>query len=103
MIQFFLDIIAKKLGVIMSEIKKLEELLNNDVLIEVKDNIKEIEDALQSKAKNKDLLEELKYMKEVKKYFDEVLIDIEKGLLSKKDAIDILEGLNDMRVDNQEV
>lgn len=87
----------------MSNIKKLEELLKSDVLIEVNENIKEIEQELQLKKNNKALKEELKYMKEVKKYFDEVIIDIEKNLLSEEDAQDILEGLDDMRIDNQEV
>jgi len=83
----------------MSEIKQLEELLKTDVLVEINENIKELE---QSK-KNKASKEELKYMKDVKKYFDEVIIDIENNKLSKEDAIDILEGLEDMRAENQEV
>jgi glycyl-tRNA synthetase beta subunit len=87
----------------MNKIKELEELLKTDVLIQVNEDIKDLEEQLEKKKNNKTIKDELKYMKEVKKYFDEVLVDIEKNLLKENDAIDILEGLEDMRADNQEV
>lgn len=86
----------------MDYIKELKELLQNDVLVEVNDNIKEIENEL-AKKKNKALKEELEYMKQVKLYFDEVLVDIEKNILTQDQAVDILEGLEDMKAENQEI
>lgn len=84
----------------MNQIKILEELLKNDVLVEVNENIEELEKAASTKKAKKD---ELKYMKEVRNYFNDVLKDIENNSLSQEDAIDILEGLEDMRAENQEV
>lgn len=86
----------------MSHIQTLEKLLKEDVLVEVNTTIKELEEALSQK-NNKDLNEEVQYMKEVKKYFDEVLADIENNSLTQEQALDILEGLEEMRADNQDV
>ena len=86
----------------MDHVKELENLLKNDVLIEVNENIKEIETQL-AKKKKKALQDELDYMKQVKLYFDEVLIDIEKNILTQEQALDILEGLEDMKAENQEI
>jgi predicted RNA-binding protein with EMAP domain len=86
----------------MDYIKNLEKLLKEDVLLEVNENIKEIKESLEKK-KDKALKEELDYMNEVKKYFDEVLLDIEQKTITQEEALDILEGLEDMRADNQEV
>lgn len=86
----------------MSNITKLEQLLKEDVLVEVNDTIKELKQQLQGKQK-KAIQEELNYMLEVKKYFDEVIEDIKLNNLTEDQAIDILEGLEDMKVENQEV
>jgi hypothetical protein len=87
----------------MDYIKDLEKILKEDVLLEVNEEINGIKSALEKKKNDKNLKEELRYMNEVKKYFDEVLIDIEKKTITQEDALDILEGLDDMRADNQEV
>ncbi|MGB5919575.1 hypothetical protein [Arcobacter sp.] len=87
----------------MDYIKDLETLLKTDVLVEVNENIKELETNLEKKKNSKELKDELKYMKEVKKYFDDVLLDIEKNTITQEQASDILEGLEDMKTDNQEV
>lgn len=84
----------------MSHIKKLEELLKSDVLVEINETIEELK---KEAPKNKNAKDELKYIQDIKKYFDDVLIDIEKEVLSEDDALDILEGLEDMRTENQEV
>ena len=83
----------------MNDIKKLEELLKTDALVEVNENINELEEKLKIKNK-KALQDELTYMLEVKKYFDEVLADIEENKLSENQAYDILEGLEEMKTDN---
>ncbi len=85
----------------MDKIKQLEELLKTDVLIEVNEDIKELEENLKNKKNNKKIKEELDYMKQVKLYFDEVLVDINNGSITQKQAEDILEGLEDMRIENQ--
>jgi cellobiose phosphorylase len=86
----------------MSHIQELETLLKKDVLIEVNDNIKELKEMLKNK-KTKPIEEELHYMEEIKKYFDEVVADIENNSITQEQALDILEGLEEMRADNQEV
>lgn len=40
-------------------------------------------------------------MEQVKQYFDEVLLDISHDNLKEKDAIDILEALEEMELENQ--
>ena len=78
----------------MSKIEKLEQLLKNDVLVEVNNEIKSIEKLISKQKNNDELKIELDYMVDVKKYYDEVLIHIEKKLLSEEDAIKILEDLD---------
>jgi len=90
----------------MSHITDLQTLLKKDVLVEVSENIAEIEKAItETKKKNelKDLNADLEYMRQVEQYFNEVLADIENKSLTQEQALDILEGLEDMRADNQEV
>lgn len=87
----------------MDYIKELKELLESDVLKEVNENINDIKNEISKTKKNKALKEELQYMEQVKLYFDEILIDIANNTLTNEQALDILEGLDDMRVDNQEV
>lgn len=86
----------------MDYIKQLEELVKEDVLVEVNENIREIRTELSKKSTN-DLKEELEYMKQIKQYFDEVLADIANNTISQEEALDIIEGLEDMRAENQEV
>lgn len=86
----------------MSKIEKLEQLLKNDVLVEVNNEIKSIEKLISKQKNNDELKVELDYMVDVKKYYDEVLIHIEKKLLSQEDAIKILEDLEDMRADEED-
>lgn len=86
----------------MDYIKKLEQLLKSDVLVEIEETIKELEEQY-SKKKKKAVKEEIEYMKQVKLYFDEVLLDINNNTLTQEQANDILEGLEDMKMENQEV
>ncbi len=86
----------------MDYIKELETLLKTDVLVEVNKDVQELEKEYSQK-KKKAIKEELEYMLQVKLYFDEVLIDIENNTITQEQALDILEGLEDMKVENQEV
>lgn len=86
----------------MDYIKELEKILKEDVLVQVNSDINELEQQY-SKKKNKALKDECDYMKQVKLYFDEVLIDMENNKLTQEQALDILEGLEDMKVENQDI
>ncbi len=87
----------------MNNIQKLEQLVKTDVLLEVHENIEELEQEIKKTKSDKYLKEELEYMKKIKQYFDEVIIDIENNTITEEEALDILEGLEDMRIENQEV
>ena len=82
----------------MDYIKELETLIKEDILVEVNENIKELESN-----NKKNLKDELNYMKQVRTYFEEVLLDIENNTITKEQAIDILEGLEDMKAENQDI
>jgi len=86
----------------MNKIKKLEDILKNDVLIEVNQEIKAISKMLQKKY-NKNLQIELEYYNDIKKFYDEVLNHISQNKLSQEEANNILLDLEDMRVDENEL
>jgi hypothetical protein len=87
----------------MSKIKELENLLKTDVLVEVNAEIKALDKLISKDKNNEDLRIELDYMLDVKKFYDEVLLHIDKNKLSEEEAINILEDLEDMRADDDEV
>jgi sugar-specific transcriptional regulator TrmB len=86
----------------MDYIKELETLIKDDILIEINENIKDFKEQL-SKKKSKSVQEELEYISQVKKYFEEVLLDIENSTITQDQALDILEGLEDMKTENQDI
>jgi hypothetical protein len=86
----------------MSKIKELENILKTDVLVEVNDEINAIKKLISKQKNSSELQDELVYMEDVKKYYDEVLVHIEKNLLKEEEAIQILEDLEDMRADEDE-
>lgn len=86
----------------MDHIKELETLVKTDILVEVNKDVEALEKEYKQK-KKKAIKEELEYMLQVKLYFDEVIMDIENGSITQEQALDILEGLEDMKADNQEV
>lgn len=79
------------------KIEKLKELLETDVLIELEENIEELEEQV----KTKEDKEELQYLKDLKKYFDETLKAIENNNLSVQQAEDILAALEDMKNEDE--
>lgn len=85
----------------MDIIKELETLLKTDVLVEVTAEIEALKQQIDKKP-NKALKEELKYIEQVKQYFDEVVEDIRLGNLTPKDAQDIWDSLEEMRADNED-
>ena len=86
----------------MSKIKELEKILRTDVLIEVNNEITAIKKLMTKQKNNYELQDELVYMEDVKKYYDEVIIHIAKNLLKEEEAIQILEDLEDMRADDDD-
>lgn len=84
----------------MSYVKELEKLLKEDVLVEIKENITEAMNILEKKSTNKEAKEELEYMEEMQAYFNDVILDIDNDTLSEKDAENILDVLEDMRMDD---
>lgn len=86
----------------MSKIKELEKILKTDVLIEVNNEITAIKKLMTKQKNNSELQDELVYMEDVKKYYDEVIVYIEKNLLKEEEAIQILEDLEDMRADDND-
>jgi len=87
----------------MSKVTELETLLKNDIMIELAESIEELVAKVKKKNNDKALKEELAYMRDVQAYFDDVLVDIDKKILSDDDAEEILDALQDMKVENQEI
>ncbi len=87
----------------MTKVEELETLIKTDIMVELDETIKELSIKEQKNKKEKELKEELKYLKEVQSYFKDLLIDIEKNIITQEDADEILDILEDMRVENQEV
>ena len=55
----------------MSKIKELEKILRTDVLIEVNNEITAIKKLMTKQKNNSELQDELVYMEDVKKYYDQ--------------------------------
>ena len=87
----------------MSAIKELEKILTPEVIIQVNEEIKTIEKFISKQKDSEDLKTHLEYMLDVKKYYDEVLIHIEKNILSEEDAVKILQDLEDMSDDEDDI
>ena len=87
----------------MSTIKELEKILKTEVLIQVNEEIKTIEKFISKQKDSEDLKTHLEYMLDVKKYYEEVLVHIEKNILSQEDAVKILQDLEDMSDDEDDI
>ena len=87
----------------MNTIEELEKILKSEVLLQVNQEIEEIEKILKKQKNNTDLKIELEYMKDVKKYYDEVISHIEQKILSQEDASKILQDLEDMIDDGDDI
>ena len=87
----------------MNVVDQLEKLLRTEVLIQVDEEIETIKKFLAKQKDSEDLKIELDYMLDVKKYYDEVIIHIEKNILKEDDAVKILQDLEDMREDEDDI
>jgi len=90
----------KKSGVTLSNIKELEKLLKDAVMPEIIGTINELNTSIEKK-KKQELIDQLKYMEDVKAYFDEALLNIDNGSMTEEIALDILEGLEEMQIDDK--
>ncbi len=86
----------------MNKIEELEKLLRTDVLVEVNEEIKALDKLISKNKDNEDYKIELDYMLDVKKFYDEVLLHIEKNSLTEEQAINLLADLEDMRADDED-
>ncbi|MCT7616684.1 hypothetical protein N5U05_02935 [Aliarcobacter butzleri] len=85
----------------MNKIKELEKILKTDVLIEVQAEIDALEKLIAKKTST-DLENELEYMLDIKKFYNEALALIEKEKLTQEEATNILLDLEDMRADDED-
>ncbi|AXH09545.1 hypothetical protein CP960_01385 [Malaciobacter halophilus] len=82
-----------------AKIKELKDLLEDDALLELDETIKEVSQNI----KNDDDKEELQYLKDLKKYFEEVLRVIAKDELTEEQAVEILAVLEEMQLQDEEI
>ncbi len=85
----------------MNVVDQLEKLLRTEVLIQVDEEIATIKKFVEKQKDSEDLKIELDYMLDVKKYYDQVILHIEKKILKEEDAVKILQDLEDM-IDNED-
>jgi hypothetical protein len=75
----------------MSIQKELEDLIKNEVLEEIEDYIDELFEIVASKKEDENIKEELKQMQEMKKDFEEMLVDLANGEIDDEEAREIIE------------
>lgn len=85
----------------MSNIEKLTKILKEELIPELDENLEEMMDIVDGSKCSKDDRDELKYLEEMKAYFDEVELDILNNNITEKDALDILEVLEEMQLDKE--
>lgn len=85
----------------MNNIVLLEKILKEELKPELDANLVELANITQSWKCTQEDKDEFEDMKEMNKYFDDVLSDIENKNLNEEDAIDILTVLEDMRLDQE--
>lgn len=84
----------------MNKIKKLEELLNAQFIVELDESIEEMMNIIDSKKNAKEEEKELEELEELKVYFEDVLLDIKSNKLNENDAVEILAILDEMSYEN---
>lgn len=84
----------------MNKIKKLEELLNTQFIVELDESIEEMMNIIDSKKNAKEEEKELEELEELKVYFEDVLLDIKSNKLNENDAVEILAILDEMSYEN---
>lgn len=86
----------------MSIQKELEDLIKDEVLIEIEDYIDELFEIIAAKKEDDGIKEELKQMQEMKKDFEEMLVDLVHGDIDDEECKEIIQEINDMRNEEDE-
>ncbi|UTJ07683.1 hypothetical protein [Arcobacter roscoffensis] len=83
----------------MSNIEKLEKVLKEEFIPELDESLLELANITQSWKATSDDKEEFEDLKEMKKFFEQVVEDLDNKDISEEEAVEILEALNEMRLD----
>ncbi|WP_368031296.1 hypothetical protein [Arcobacter sp. s6] len=86
----------------MSIQKELEDLIKNEVLVEIEDYIDELFEIVAAKKEDAEIKEELKQMQEMKKEFEDMLVDLVHGDIDDEECEEIIAEINDMRKEDVE-
>jgi hypothetical protein len=86
----------------MSIQKELEDLIKDEVLIEIEDYIDELFEIIAAKKEDDGIKEELKQMQEMKKDFEDMLVDLVHGDIDDEECKEIIQEINDMRNEEDE-
>jgi hypothetical protein len=86
----------------MSIQKELEDLIKNEVLVEIEDYIDELFEIVAAKKEDDEIKEELKEMQEMKKEFEDMLVDLVHGDIDDEECEEIIAEINDMRKEEEE-
>jgi len=85
-----------KKGVKMTIQQELEMLIKNEVLVEIEDYIDELFEIIASRKDDDSIKEELKNMQEMKKEFEEMLVDLVHGDIDDEECKEIMEEVREM-------
>ena len=86
----------------MSIQKELEDLIKDEVLIEIEDYIDELFEIIAAKKEDDGIKEELKQMQEMKKDFEEMLVDLVHGDIDDEECKEIIAEIKEMREENDD-
>ncbi len=84
----------------MSIQKELELLIKDEVLVEIEDYIDELFEIIAAKKEDADTREELTQMQEMKKDFEEMLVDLVHGDIDDEECKEIIAEIKEMREEN---
>lgn len=83
----------------MSNVEKLEKILKEEFIPELDESLLELANITQSWKATSDDKEEFEDLKEMKKFFDNVVEDLEKNDINEKEALEIIQALDEMRLE----
>ncbi len=86
----------------MSIQKELELLIKDEVLVEIEDYIDELFEIIAAKKEDADTREELTQMQEMKKDFEEMLVDLVHGDIDDEECKEIIAEIKEMREENDD-
>ncbi|PLY09164.1 MAG: hypothetical protein C0626_09155 [Arcobacter sp.] len=81
----------------MTTQEKLLNLVHNEVIPDVEDYLDELFELVASKKSDDETKEEIKYMQEMRKEFQDLIDDIEAGEIDEEEAQEIIDEIIDMK------